>query len=220
MSMRPNEPPPSRYRMPDPRSAPSRGPVAAGGDLAPGTVLDAYRHGIFPWPDAAGQLLWWSPDPRAILPLAGFHESRSLRRMHRQGRFQVRCDRACGAVIRLCAERPEGTWITPAMIDAYTRLHALGWVHSVEAWAGDTLAGGVYGVAIGGFFAAESMFHRARDASKVALAALVERLRARGFALLDVQVLTSHLASLGAVEITRDEYLDRLAAALDSPVSG
>jgi leucyl/phenylalanyl-tRNA--protein transferase len=219
MSPQPSEPPLSRYRMPDPRSAPSRRPVAAGGDLAPGTVLGAYRHGIFPWPDAAGQLLWWSPDPRAILPLAGFHESRSLRRVRRHGRFHITCDRACGAVIRVCAERPEGTWITPDMIDAYTRLHALGWVHSVEAWAGDTLAGGVYGVAIGGFFAAESMFHRARDASKVALAALVERLQTRGFALLDVQVLTPHLASLGTVEVARDEYLERLAAALDSPVS-
>jgi leucyl/phenylalanyl-tRNA--protein transferase len=219
MSMRPIEPPPSRYRMPDPRSAPPRGPVAAGGDLALGTVLAAYRCGIFPWPDAAGQLFWWSPDPRAILPLAGFHESRSLRRVRRRDRFRIGYDQACGAVIRVCAERPEGTWITPAMIDAYTRLHALGWVHSVEAWAGDTLAGGVYGVAIGGFFAAESMFHRVGDASKVALGALVERLGARGFALLDVQLLTPHLASLGAVEIARDEYLERLAAARDLAVS-
>jgi len=219
LGMRPTEPAPSRYRMPDPRSAPPRGPVAAGGDLAPGTVLDAYRHGIFPWPDAAGQLLWWSPDPRAILPLAGFHESRSLRRVRRQDRFRISWDRACEAVVRACAERPEGTWITPAMVDAYTRLHALGWVHSVEAWAGDSLAGGVYGVAIGGFFAAESMFHRARDASKAALAALVERLHARGFTLLDVQILTPHLASLGGVEIARDAYLERLAAALDTPAS-
>jgi leucyl/phenylalanyl-tRNA--protein transferase len=192
--------------------------VAAGGDLAPGTVLDAYRHAIFPWPDAAGQLLWWSPDPRAILPLTGFHESRSLRRVRRRGGFRISWDQACETVVRACAERPEGTWIIPAMVDAYTHLHALGWVHSVEAWAGDSLAGGLYGVAIGGFFAAESMFHRARDASKVALAALVERLRARGFALLDVQILTPHLASLGAVEISRDAYLERLTPALDAPV--
>jgi leucyl/phenylalanyl-tRNA--protein transferase len=215
----PIEPAPSRYRMPDPRLAPAHGLLAAGGDLEPGTVLSAYRRGIFPWPDRDARLLWWSPDPRAILPLECFHESRSLRRLRRLGRFRITRDRACAAVIAACAERAEGTWISPAMIAAYSRLHELGWVHSVEAWSGDTLAGGVYGVAIGGFFAAESMFHRARDASKVALAELVDWLRRRGFTLLDVQLQTAHLASLGAVEIARDEYLARLRRAIGADVS-
>jgi leucyl/phenylalanyl-tRNA--protein transferase len=209
----PIEPPPSRYQMPDPRDAPSHGLLAAGGDLEPGTLLDAYRRGIFPWPDVDGRLFWWSPDPRAVLPLAGFHESRSLRRVRRQGRFRVTRDAACAAVIAGCADRAE-TWITPGVAAAYERLHRMGWVHSVEVWAGDALAGGLYGVAIRGFFAAESMFHRVRDASKVALAALVEHLAVRGFRLLDVQLRTPHLASLGVVEIPRAVYLDRLAEAL------
>jgi leucyl/phenylalanyl-tRNA--protein transferase len=210
----PLEPPVSRYEIPDAATAPAQEPLAAGGDLAPGTILAAYRQGIFPWPDASGHLLWWSPDPRAILPLDGFHESRRLRRVRRQGRVHVTVDRACPAVIAGCAERAEGTWITPAMRLAYGSLHRLGWVHSVEAWAGDALVGGVYGIAIGGFFAAESMFHRVSDASKIALAALVDRLRTRGFTLLDVQLETPHLASLGVVEIPRAQYLARLAEAL------
>jgi leucyl/phenylalanyl-tRNA--protein transferase len=199
--------------MPDARQAPAHGLLAAGGDLEPGTVLAAYRHGIFPWPDPEGRLLWWSPDPRAVLPLDGFHESRSLRRIRRRGRFRITRNAAFGAVIRACAEGRGDTWITPAIITAYERLHGLGWVHSVEAWAGDVLAGGVYGIAVGGLFAAESMFHHARDASKVALAALVEELAAAGFALLDVQLRTDHLTSLGVVEIPRDAYLERVAAA-------
>jgi leucyl/phenylalanyl-tRNA--protein transferase len=205
--------------MPDPRGAPPPGVLAAGGDLAPGTLLAAYRSGIFPWPDTAGTLLWWSPNPRAILPLDGMHRSRSLRRTQRRGRFRLTRDRACPAVIAACAERAGGTWITPAMHAAYTHLHELGWVHSIEVWDGDRLAGGVYGVAIGGLFAAESMFHRARDASKIALAALVEHLRARGFVLLDVQLRTPHLASLGVVEIPRDDYLARVAGAIVLPVT-
>ena len=200
--------------MPDPRRAPRHGLVAAGGDLEPGTILAAYRSGIFPWPDASGELLWWSPDPRAILPLEGFHESRSLRRRRRRAAFTVTFDRDCAAVLRGCADRPEGTWILPAMQDAYLRLHGLGWVHSVEVWNADRLAGGLYGVAIGGLFAAESMFHRETDASKVALASLVERLRRRGFLLLDVQFRTPHLQSLGVTEVSRVEYLHRLDDAL------
>ncbi len=210
----PIEPPPSRYVMPAARSAPSHGCLAAGGDLEPGTILAAYRSGIFPWPDQDGRLLWWSPDPRAILPLDGFHESRSLRRLRRLGRYRVTRDQACAAVIAGCADRPEGTWITPAIRDAYGRLHRLGWVHSVEVWDGAVLVGGVYGVAIGGFFAAESKFHRAPNASKVALAELVEWLAAERFRLLDVQLATEHLRSLGVVEITRADYLGRLATAL------
>ncbi len=205
--------------MPDPRTAVPPGIVAAGGDLAPGTVLAAYRRGIFPWPDVAGRLLWWSPDPRAVMPVDGMHQSRRLRRVRRQGRFRITRDRACADVIAACGERGEGTWITPAMRATYTELHAHGWVHSIEVWADDTLAGGVYGVAIGGLFAAESMFHRVTDASKVALAELVEHLGARGFALLDVQLPTPHLTSLGVVEIPREEYLRRLRAALALPVA-
>jgi len=208
------EPPPSRYEMPDPADAPAHGLLAIGGDLAPGTILAAYRRGIFPWPDQNGRLLWWSPDPRAILPLDGFHESRSLRRTRRRDAFRVTWNDAFAAVVRGCGERREGTWITPDMAAAYTQLHALGWAQSVEVWRGSELAGGLYGVAIGGLFAAESMFHRARDASKVALAALVAELGTAGFSLLDVQFRTPHLASLGVVEIPRTEYLRRLRSAL------
>jgi leucyl/phenylalanyl-tRNA--protein transferase len=211
---RPIEPPPSRYVMPPPESAPRHGCLAAGGDLEPGTVLAAYRQGIFPWPDPDGRLLWWSPDPRAVLPLDGFHESRSLRRVRHGGVYRVSRDEACGAVIAGCGDRAEGTWITPEMRRAYERLHNLGWVHSVEVWQGTELVGGVYGVAIGGFFAAESKFHRAPNASKVALAELVAWLAEEGFELLDVQLATDHLRSLGVVEITRKEYLQRLAAAV------
>jgi leucyl/phenylalanyl-tRNA--protein transferase len=204
--------------MPDPQGAPPHGLVAAGGDLAPGTLLAAYRAGIFPWPDPDGQLLWWSPDPRAVLPLDGFHESHSLGRLRRSGRLQVTLDRDCGGVIDGCASgRPEGTWITAAMRDAYLALHRLGWVHSVEVRQGDVLVGGVYGVAIGRFFAAESMFHRVRDASKLALGALVRHLCSRGFLLLDVQLPTAHLTSLGIVTIERSAYLRRLARALAGP---
>jgi len=200
--------------MPDPRIALPNGLVAAGGDLAPGTVLAAYRAGIFPWPDQDGRLLWWSPDPRAILPLDGFHESRSLARRRRRGTFSATTDEACAAVMHGCADRREGTWITPSMRAAYLELHDLGWVHSIEVWLERRLVGGLYGVAIGGFFAAESMFHVATDASKIALAELVAHLGRSGFALLDVQFVTTHLASLGAVAVPRDEYLQRLARAI------
>jgi len=213
----PLEPPPSRYQMPDPREAPPHGLLAAGADLEPGTILAAYRSGIFPWPDEMGRLLWWSPDPRAVMPLDGFHESRRLRRTRRQGRLRATYDAAYADVLTACASEHGPTWITPDMRVAYRHLHALGWAHSVEVWAGDELAGGLYGVAVAGLFAAESMFHRARDASKIALAVLVEHLRARGFALLDVQLLTPHLASLGAIEIRRARYLERLRTALAMP---
>jgi leucyl/phenylalanyl-tRNA--protein transferase len=219
MGTRPIEPPPSRYAMPRAELAPSHGCLAGGGDLEPGTILAAYRGGIFPWPDPDGRLLWWSPDPRAVLPLDGFHESRSLRRVWRRGIYRVTRNQACAAVIAGCAERVEGTWITPAMRRAYERLHALGWVHSVEAWQGSTLVGGVYGVAIGGLFAAESKFHRAPDASKVALAALVDWLVERRFHLLDVQLATDHLRTLGVIEVPRLEYLRRLPDALAAHAS-
>lgn len=203
--------------MPDPSSALGNGLLAAGGDLAPGTVLAAYRSGIFPWPDHRGRLLWWSPDPRAVLLPEEFHESRSLRRARRQRGFTITTDRACAEVLDGCADRSQGTWITPEIREAYLELHRLGWVHSVEVWSGGQLVGGLYGVAIGALFAAESMFHRARDASKAALAELADRGRGSAAALLDVQFLTAHLASLGAREIPRADYLSRLSAAIASP---
>jgi leucyl/phenylalanyl-tRNA--protein transferase len=213
----PVEPPPSRWAFPPADEAPPRAPLGMGADLAPGTLLSAYRAGIFPWPDDTGRLLWWSPDPRAILPLDGMHVSRSLRRV--RPRFVVTRDTAFADVMRGCATTHGPTWITPGMFHAYVRLHGLGWAHSIEVWREGTLVGGVYGVAIGGFFAAESMFHRARDASKVALVELVAHLSARGFGLLDVQLLTPHLKSLGAVEVPREAYLARVADACTSHVT-
>lgn len=204
-----------RYRFPDPRTADEDGMVAVGGDLAPGTLLAAYQAGIFPWSD--GPITWWSPDPRAIIPLDGLHVSRSLARTLRRGVFRVTVDAAFPEVIAGCAaprRSREETWISPAFVAAYTRLHDLGWAHSVECWTGNRLAGGIYGVAIGAWFGGESMFAAERDASKVALAALVERLRAAGFLLFDAQVMNPHLASLGAVDIARDDYLERLRAAI------
>ncbi len=213
----PIEPPPSRWAFPPAEEAPDRAPLGIGADLEPGTLLAAYRAGIFPWPDDGGRLLWWAPDPRAVLPLDAFHESRSLRRV--RPHFAVTRDRAFADVMRGCASTHGPTWITPGMLAAYVRLHDLGWAHSIEVWRNGTLVGGVYGVAVGGLFAAESMFHRASDASKIALAELVEHLRDRGFGLLDVQLLTPHLASLGAIEVAREAYLTGLAAVVGNPVS-
>jgi leucyl/phenylalanyl-tRNA---protein transferase len=194
--------------------------VAAGADLAPGTLLTAYRQGLFPMPAAVpGGLLWWSPDPRGIIDLGTFRPSRSLRRSRR--RFEVRIDSAFREVMEACAAEPRpGGWITPAFVDAYTKLHELGWAHSVEV-LDDTgrLVGGLYGVGIGGFFAGESMFHRATDASKVALWALVEALLGGGATLLDVQWATDHLRTLGAVDLPRPQYLQLLADAVSQPVS-
>jgi leucyl/phenylalanyl-tRNA--protein transferase len=215
--VQPIEPPPSRWAFPPPDEAPPRAPLGIGADLEPGTLLAAYRSGIFPWPDDGGRLLWWSPDPRAILPLDAFHTSRSLRRV--RSRFAVTRDVAFADVMRGCATAHGPTWITPGMFDAYVRLHQLGWAHSVETWRDGALVGGVYGVAVGGLFAAESMFHRVRDASKVALAELVAHLAARNFGLLDVQLSTPHLASLGAIEIARDSYLARLEVVRGSDVT-
>ena len=183
--------------------------------LTPEGVLLAYRHGIFPMADErSGEVLWFRPDPRAIIPLDGFHISRSLARTLRRGLFEIRLDTDFEGVMRGCADRPEGTWISERFLEVYTALHREGKAHSVEAWQEGRLVGGTYGLALGGAFMAESMFHRETDASKVALAALVSRLRQRGFILLDVQYLTPHLESLGAVEITRSDYERRLAEAL------
>jgi leucyl/phenylalanyl-tRNA--protein transferase len=203
-----------------PEFADEYGLVAVGGDLSPERLLEAYRRGIFPWYDEQTPILWWSPEPRAVFELDRLHVSRRLRRTLRSGRFSVTVNRNFAAVIRACADRPgQGTWITADMIEAYERLHRLGHAHSVEAWQGDVLAGGVYGVAIGGLFAGESMFTRARDGSKVALVALAERLRQRGFVLFDIQFVTDHTKRLGAVEIPRDEYLTRLRKAVECPVT-
>jgi leucyl/phenylalanyl-tRNA--protein transferase len=195
------------------------GLVATGGDLSPRRLLHAYRHGIFPWYNEDETILWWSPDPRAIFELDGLHVSRRLRRTARSGRFTVTVNRAFAQVIRHCAERSEGTWITADMISAYEKLHRLGHAHSVEVWHSSILAGGLYGVAVGGLFAGESMFTRVRDASKVALVFLVDRLQQRGFRLFDIQFVTEHTTGLGAVEIPRADYLKRLREALTWAVS-
>ena len=204
---------PRRLRF-RPEAADEHGLVAIGGDLRPETLLDAYRHGVFPWFDEMTPICWWSPDPRTVLPLDGLHVGRRLARTLRSGRFTVSVNRDFAGVIRGCTEREEGTWITSEMVTAYERLHALGHAHSVEVWQDGELAGGLYGVAVGGLFAGESMFHRRTDASKVALAALVGRLRERGFVLFDVQMTTPHLLRMGAVEIPRAEYLERLREAV------
>jgi leucyl/phenylalanyl-tRNA--protein transferase len=206
----------------DPRlAAPGEDLVAAGADLRPGTLLAAYRAGLFPMGLGHGgtrPIGWWSPDPRGLLPLDRLHVSRSLRRS--LGRFELTVDGAFDQVVAACADpRRSGRWITPEVAAAYGELHRLGWAHSVECWSGDLLAGGLYGVAINGLFAGESMFHRVPDASKAALVGLVELLRADGDPrrLLDVQWRTEHLARLGVVEVPRAEYLARLRTALQCP---
>jgi leucyl/phenylalanyl-tRNA--protein transferase len=213
----PLEPPPTRWVLPDPAEADDE-IVGLGADLEPGTLLAAYRGGLFPMRlRGDGPIAWWSPDPRGVIPLDGLLVSRSLRKSCR--RFDIRVDTAFDDVIRGCADpsRPSG-WIDDEFIAAYTRLHELGWVHSVEAWTHDgQLAGGLYGVAIGSLFAAESMFHTTTDAGKVAVVALTQRLRAGGGTLLDVQWKTDHLETLGAIEISRTEYLARLRVAAGCP---
>jgi len=213
--MRPVEPPPSPWVFPDPASAGPDDVVAVGADLAPGTILAAYRRGLFPMHLADGPLGWWSPDPRGILPLDGLVVSRSLRRSLR--RYRVGVDESFDEVVAACGDRPE-VWINEEIREAYGALHRLGWAHSVECRdESGELVGGLYGVAVGAAFFGESMFHRARDASKVALVALVEKMKACGGELLDVQWVTPHLAGLGAVEIPRAEYLRRLARAVARP---
>ena len=197
------------------------GLVRVGGELSTAWLIDAYRHGIFPWPLTDGTLAWWSPDPRAVIEFDRFRPSRRLLRTYRSGRFETARDRDFRGVITACATahgRERGTWLTPAMRSAYSELHDLGIVHSVEAWRNGLLVGGVYGVALGGYFAAESMFYHERDASKVALVALVEHLQERGFQLLDIQQLTPHTERLGASAIPREEFLTRLHGALAAAV--
>jgi leucyl/phenylalanyl-tRNA--protein transferase len=201
--------------FPDPNLADAEGLVAIGGDLGTERLLAAYQKGIFPW--TVDPITWWSPDPRAIFELDGFHVSQSLARIIRQGRFEVTIDQSFRAVMEGCATPAPGrggAWITEEFIEAYTRLHRRGHAHSVECRLRGELVSGIYGVAIGGLFAGESMFHRVNDASKVALHHLVGHLRRRGFALFDIQMVTPATKPLGAIEITRREYLQRLAAAV------
>jgi leucyl/phenylalanyl-tRNA--protein transferase len=210
---------PSSSRFPDPRGAGPEGLVYIGGSLEPDWLLDAYRHGIFPWPLIPGvsRVQWWSPDPRAIFEFDKFHASRRLLRTCRSGRFEITSDQDFAGVLKGCAtaqKRRYATWLNRDMMAAYQRLFKLGHAHSVEVRHEGQLVGGTYGVAIGGLYAGESMFYHQRDASKVALVHLVQHLRERNFQLFDIQQLTAHSRSLGAIEIPRREYLRRLAAAL------
>jgi leucyl/phenylalanyl-tRNA---protein transferase len=196
------------------------GLLCAGGDLSPGRIVDAYRHGIFPWFSEGDPILWWSPDPRMVLFPAELRVSRSLRRTLARGAYETRFDTAFRDVIEACAAPRDGqggTWIVPEMVEAYTRLHELGFVHSVESWLDGELAGGLYGMALGKVFFGESMFARAPDASKVALVRLVERLRADGFRVIDCQQATAHLASLGAREIPRNAFAQLVQESIQYP---
>ncbi len=213
--------PPRPWEWPPGIPEPSgRTVLIVGPPYTPGAVLAGYRLGFFPWPQGEGlEFAWCSPDPRAILPLDGLYVSRRLGRTIRGGRFTVTVDAAFEAVMRGCAERPEGTWITEPLIAAYVELHELGWAHSFEVWREGELAGGLYGVGIGARFGAESMFSRVRDASKVAMAAMVQHCRAIGVELIDIQVLNDHTRRMGGIEVARQEYRARLARALRRQVS-
>ncbi|HQU49094.1 MAG TPA: leucyl/phenylalanyl-tRNA--protein transferase [Casimicrobiaceae bacterium] len=208
--LRPDDPfPPIEHAL----AAPN-GLLAAGSDLSPARIVDAYRRGIFPWYSEGQPVLWWSPDPRMVLRTADFRVSRSLARRVRERRFGIRVDTAFERVIRGCAgprAGQEGTWITAAMIDAYVALHRAGFAHSVEAWRGEVLAGGLYGIALGRVFFGESMFAREADASKVALVHLVAKLRRDGVPLIDCQQETAHLASFGARPVGRRAFAAELA---------
>ena len=219
----PVEPERTTWAFPPVETADPLGLLGVGADLEPGTRLAAYRSGIFPMPSGRrGPMGWWSPDPRGVLPIAGIHVSRSLQRTRR--RFEITVNTAFDDVVAACADprRPHG-WITPKLRQAYRRMHDLGWAHSVEARGPDgNVAGGVFGLAIGGLFAGESMFHRETDASKAAVVALCELLAAGdgppAQRLFDVQWTTDHLCTLGAVDVARPAYLERLAAALELPL--
>jgi len=193
--------------------------VAGGADLRPGTVLAAYRQGLFPMPDHRNSLLWWSPVDRGVIEVAGYQPTRTVRRA--RSKFEIRVNTAFDQVIRACADpRRPGAWIDSDIIASYTELHRLGWVHSVEAWDGDELAGGLYGVAIGGLFAGESMFHHKTDGSKAAVAGLIELLDDEYAAerVFDIQWVTDHLATMGAFSIWREEYVRRVRRELPLPL--
>lgn len=206
---------PSLVRFPDPKRARRDGLLAVGGDMLPGTLIRAYARGIFPW--SVNPITWWSPDPRAIFEIDLFELPKRAQRYLRSEMFEITFDTAFQKVMEACA-RPapgrEDTWISREFVVSYTRLFQMGFAHSAEVWRKGELIGGVYGVTLGGLFAGESMFHTFSNASTVALGALMERLRQREFALFDTQVITPHTERLGAVEIPRAEYLERLRAAL------
>lgn len=209
-----------RLRFPSPELADHEGLVAIGGDLSVPRLLLAYRSGIFPW--TVDPITWWSPEPRATFELDGFHVSHSLAKVIRQGVFRVSVDGAFRRVMQGCAAPAPGrrsTWISPEFVAAYMQLHEQGHAHSVECWQGRRLVGGIYGVTVGGLFAGESMFHRVSNASKVALFHLVEHLRRQGFVLFDIQMLTPITAQLGGITIPREEYLRRLAEAVEKLVT-
>jgi leucyl/phenylalanyl-tRNA--protein transferase len=213
---------PSDLRFPPVEQASPDGLLAVGGDLRPERLLEAYRHGIFPWYNDDQPILWWSPDPRTVIFPGKLHISRSLKRSLRPGIFSVTLDTCFLDVMQRCAgprsQYPDGgTWITAEMLEAYTRLHELGYAHSVETWQEGELVGGLYGVALGGAFFAESMFTRVPDASKVALVFLVRQLHAWGFRIIDCQQASSHVMRFGAEEIPRRDFLDHLSAALTLP---
>jgi leucyl/phenylalanyl-tRNA--protein transferase len=212
---------PREVAFPDPRQAEPDGLLAVGGDLAPERLLAAYAAGIFPWYGRESPILWWSPDPRLVLEPGRLHVPRSLARLRRRAPFRYSADTAFDRVIRACAEidRPgqDGTWITPAMVRAYRQLHLLGFAHSFEAWEGEALVGGLYGVSLGAVFFGESMFAARPEASKLAFVESVEWLAARGVRLIDCQVRTEHLARFGAVDWPRERFLTALAGALEAP---
>lgn len=206
---------PSLVRFPEPKTARRDGLLAIGGDMLPGTLIRAYARGIFPW--SSSPITWWSPDPRAIFDIDSFELPKRARRYLHSERFETTFDTAFRKVMEGCS-RPapgrEDTWISREFVVSYTRLFQMGYAHSVEAWQKGELVGGVYGVALGGLFAGESMFHTAPNASTVALGALMERLKQRGFVLFDTQVITPHTERLGAFQVPRTEYLERLRSAL------
>ncbi len=206
--------------FPDPERADANGLLISGGDLAPRTLMTAYRHGIFPWYEAGETILWWSPDPRMVLFPAAFHCSQRLARRIRRNIFRISENKAFTEVMTACADRREGSWITPEMIAAYRRLFELKDARSIEVWEGDTLVGGLYGVRVGLVFFAESMFHRRTDASKIAMAYLVKQARENGWIFIDCQFYTGHLASLGARTIPRREFLHLLERALSQKNHG
>jgi len=213
-------PPSGPLTFPHPESADDEGLLAVGGDLSPSRLMFAYEQGIFPWYSEGLPPMWWSPNPRAVIDDRSLHVSRSLTRTLERGRFRVTCNTAFEDVMRECGrEREGGTWILPEMVHAYVELHELGHARSFEVWHEQRLVGGLYGVLAGALFAAESMFHREPDASKVALVAAVRSLFAAGVQLFDVQFLTAHLASMGAYEISRSEYLSRLVQARSGAVA-
>lgn len=207
------------FNFPNPSLAGPDGLLSVGGNLEPETLLCAYQQGIFPWFDEDTPILWWSPDPRAILEFDNLYISKRLARTLRTNKFQVTFDQDFDAVVKGCTYRPEeGTWITPEVANAYGEFHRRGYAHSVEVWQQGVLVGGLYGVAIGGLFAGESMFSTVSDASKIALVALVSRLKQKGYQLFDLQIINEHTSTMGASEISRDDYLARVKSAIKKDI--